>query len=349
MTTASEQRRYWSRLAGTLLMLAAVPAMAQMGRQAQMQQHQRNTADYVNWVQGQETGSYIQSAEDAAGAQIRANIQAAENAKIKRDVNRDWWGFVVVDTGNGAWSVELNADTKDQAMIAAMKKCEGVCYPVLSFANSCMAPAYSAQGGMYFSPGEDAAAATVAAVNVCTAAGGTDCQSPPKQAFCTGWKYAYKAVDRFLNRASFTARGKVAEPKYEPFGGAAEFIAKPLDKRGTSTGVANTGVAPKGSMAQPWTAIAAGADRKAYSLHMGVNERDARDTAMKKCGSADCKVVAAFTMGQCAAVVRFGRDDGPRSTYGAVAKKADEAVDVVVGQCLDADLPTCPIAFKNCM
>lgn len=352
MTTASDARRSWPTLALCLAMLAAPPAMAQMGRQAQMQQAQQNTMNYVNWMQSQQAAAYVETAEDAAAAQIAANIQAARNAKIKRDVNRDWWSSVVVSTDTGAWNVELNAESEKDAMVAAMEKCEGVCYPVLSFANACIAPAYSGQGGMYFSPGEDKPRAAAAAVQACTAAGGKDCQSPPKQAYCTGWKYAYKAVDRFLHRADLTARGDIAPAKYQPFPGAAEFIAKPLEKRGRSTATALTpGVsgAPKISLAQPWTAIAAGSDRNAYAIHLGLNERDARDTALSRCGSQDCKVMVAFTAGQCAAVVRFGEGDGPRTTYGAVAKTTDEAADIAVNQCLEADLPKCPMAFKYCM
>jgi hypothetical protein len=58
------------------------------------------------------------------------------------------------------------------------------------------------------------------------------------------------------------------------------------------------------NMAQSWSAIAAGSAPKAYAIHMGLNGRDARDTAVSQCGAGDCKVVAAFTLGQCAAVVR---------------------------------------------
>ncbi|HEL5401490.1 TPA: DUF4189 domain-containing protein [Stenotrophomonas maltophilia] len=65
------------------------------------------------------------------------------------------------------------------------------------------------------------------------------------------------------------------------------------------------------NIAQSRSAIAAGSAPKAYAIHLKLNERDARDTAVSQCGAGDCKVVAAFTLGQCAAVVRArsrGRD-----------------------------------------
>ncbi|HEO8481875.1 DUF4189 domain-containing protein [Stenotrophomonas maltophilia] len=58
------------------------------------------------------------------------------------------------------------------------------------------------------------------------------------------------------------------------------------------------------NIAQSWKAIAAGSALKAYAIHLGLNDRDARDAAASQCGAGDCKVVAAFTLGQCAAVVR---------------------------------------------
>lgn len=340
----------WAGLLASMLVLVVPSAQAQMGRQAQLQQHQQNTMHYENWMQNQQSTAYINGAEVAAQNQLAANIAAAEHAKVRKDASRDWWATIVVSTESGSWNAQLNAASKEDAMRQAMEKCEGVCYPVLSLANSCVAPAYSGQGGMYFSPGEDKAKATAAALQACKTAGGKDCKSPPEQAFCNGWKYAYSPLDRFLRRVDFTAQGKIAEPQYLPFPGAAEFIAKPLERRGTTKAAekpANSN--PKASMAQAWTAIAGGSASKAYGIHLGLNERDASDTAIARCGQQDCKVIVAFTSGQCAAVVRFGKPDQPINSYGSVGKTVDEAREEAVMKCLDADEARCPVAFNHCM
>jgi len=36
------------------------------------------------------------------------------------------------------------------------------------------------------------------------------------------------------------------------------------------------------NMGQSWSAIASGSAPKAYAIHMGLNERDARDTAVSQ-------------------------------------------------------------------
>ncbi|HDS1037427.1 TPA: DUF4189 domain-containing protein [Stenotrophomonas maltophilia] len=350
MNTASDRRwRWrWRWLGAALLMCAALPAAAQDGRQARMQQHAQNVNNYVQWQQSQQASSYVYTEEDYIADQIARNIAVARNAQLRKDAKRDWWGSLVVNTEDGSWHVHLNDETKDDALTNAMKACKGVCYPIVTFANTCVAPAYSGQGGMFLGHGGSKQEAGAAANAACSVAGG-DCRSPPEQAFCTGWKHGYKAAERFIQRVSLNVLGKVADPRFEPFPGAAEFIAKPLEKRGVSTGTAKDGRAVA-NMAQAWSAIAAGTAPKAYAIHLGVNERDARDTAAKQCGSGDCKVVAAFTLGQCAAVVRSrGKGSEVVQTFAGVARTLPEAEEAAVSDCVDSGARYCPLVFNNCM
>ncbi|MBM9915351.1 MULTISPECIES: DUF4189 domain-containing protein [Stenotrophomonas] len=347
MNTASDRCLRWS--SAVLLTAAVLPAMAQNGRQAQMQQHAQNVNNYVQWQQSQQASSYVYTEEDYIADQIARNIAAARNAQLRKDAKRDWWGSLAVNTEDGSWYVHLNDETSDDALTNAMKQCKGVCYPIVTFANTCVAPAYSEHGGMYLGHGASKQEAAAGAGSACAAVGGGDCKSPPEQAFCTGWKYGYKAAERFIQRVSLNVLGKVADPKFQPFPGATEFIAKPLDKRGASTGTAKDG-RMVANMAQSWSAIAAGSAPKAYAIHMGLNERDARDTAVSQCRAGDCKVVAAFTLGQCAAVVRARSRGGDSvQTYSGVAKTLPEAEEKAVGACIDADAKACPLVFNNCM
>nr|WP_306669850.1 DUF4189 domain-containing protein [Stenotrophomonas sp. SbOxS2] len=163
-----------------------MPAMAQNGRQAQMQQHAQNVNNYVQWQQSQQASSYVYTEEDYIADQIARNIAAARNAQLRKDAKRDWWGSLAVNTEDGSWYVHLNDETSDDALANAMKQCKGVCYPIVTFANTCVAPAYSGHGGMYLGHGASKQEAAAGAGSACVAAGGSDCKSPPEQAFCTG-------------------------------------------------------------------------------------------------------------------------------------------------------------------
>ncbi|WP_367346243.1 DUF4189 domain-containing protein [Stenotrophomonas bentonitica] len=331
--------------------------MAQNSAQAEQRRHAQAVNNYEGWMRNQAAGTYVDQAEAAAAAQIRANFRAAEKAKIRKDAIRDWWGVIVVSTDDGSWNVQLNGEDPSDTMHTAMKACKGTCSPVLSFANSCMAPAYSQQGGLYWAPGETRELAATAAVNACTAAGGSSCQSPPKESFCSGWKYAYRAVDRFLHRADMTARGDVATAKLIDFPGAREYIAKPPERRGKSTVMKS--VAPAAShdhpaegmtrMAKPWTAIAAGTGSNAYAVHWGLNEQDASDTAVSKCGGGDCKVLVAVPYGECAAAVRVGKTGERVASFGGRGKTKEEAEELAVTACITSGAKVCPVVMNECM
>lgn len=338
----------------------AVGSPEQMRRDFQAQQN------YIGWQQSQAAAAYVPTAEDAARDQIRANFEAAHREKIRKDATRDWWGVIVVSTDDGSWNVKLNAQDQTTPMMDAMDACKGTCSPVLTFANSCMAPAYSGQGGMYWSPGETREQANAAAVAACTAAGGTDCQSPPKEAFCSGWKYAYTGFERFSHRLELTATGKVAGPKLIEFPGAKDYIAKPLDRRGKSTAKMPVKVVSDDSvpwagvnaekraqgvsrMAEPWTAIAVGGTVKAYAIHWGLNEQDASETAVSKCGAGDCKVLVAVPHGQCATAIRLHHPNGKVDSFGGHGKTVAEAEEQAMTACIMSGAKTCPVVFNECM
>lgn len=58
-----------------------------------------------------------------------------------------------------------------------MQERSGTCEPVLKFANTCLAPACSEQGGLFWNNGYPKGHAGADAVKECTASGGTASQS----------------------------------------------------------------------------------------------------------------------------------------------------------------------------
>ncbi|WP_157825282.1 MULTISPECIES: DUF4189 domain-containing protein [unclassified Stenotrophomonas] len=325
------------------LLFAGGTAQAQNGAQARQQAHAAQM-NFLGWQQSQQAVRYI-SAEEANAAQEAAAAARAAARRVSDDAKRDWWGSVVVSTADGSWNVILNQYEPQTATRDAMGKCEGTCWPVATFANSCVVPAYSQQGGMYFNHGESKKKAVDAALSTCKAAGGEQCRSPEEQAFCTGWKFAYSAVDRLSHRLELIATSRVAKPKLEFFPGGAEFIAKPLEARGSSTAITpGKGQDPAMNMAQPWTAIAAERDGPAFAMHLGVNQKDAGDTAISKCGKRGCEVVVAWSLGQCGAIVR-----GQTRTYGGKGASKAAAEESAVMQCVEQDETICPVMLNECM
>lgn len=362
VTTVSKVLRAGSASALLALMMPSL-ALAQQGQMRRDFQAQMN---YIGWQQNQAVSVYVYTAEDAARDQIRANIAAAETAKIRNDATRDWWGVVVVSTEDGAWNVKINGKDKTLPLMDAMDECKGTCSPVLTFANTCVAPAYSGQGGMYWDQGETREKASAAATAACSAAGGKQCNSPPDQAVCTGWKYAYTGLERFSHRVHRIAKGDIASAKLIEFPGAKDYIAKPLDRRGVSTAKTPLKVEydptvpwakervqerAEGSlrMAEPWTAIAAGSGPKAYAIHWGLNETDAKDTAVSKCGGGDCKVLAAVPFGQCLTAIRLHKADGRVASFGGKGATLAEAEEAAMTQCIGSGAATCPVVFNECM
>lgn len=304
--------------------------------------------NYLGWQQSQQAASYI-SAEEAAAQQAAAAAARAAAQRVRDDAKRDWWGGVVVNTDDGSWNVRLNMHSHDAALHTALGDCKGTCWPVLTFANSCVAPAYSQQGGLYFNHGESKGKARDAAIASCQAAGGAGCDSPEEQSFCTGWKFAYSAVDRLSYRLELIAINRVAKPKLEFFPGAAEFIAKPLEARGTSTAMPTDDLqGARGKVARFWTAVAVEREGDAIGMHLGVNETDASDTALSKCGQRTCELVFAWPAGECGAMVQLRGKDRRTVTYSARAATADEAEEAAVMQCVENGEPMCPVMFKQC-
>ena len=323
-------------------------AHAQNGRQTQMQAHAAQM-NFLGWQQSQQAANYI-SAEEAAAQREAAAAAAAANRRVRDDAKRDWWGAVVVNTADGSWNVSLNEHSQDMAARSAMGNCNGTCWPVATFANTCVAPAYSQQGGMYLDTGESKKKATEAALAACQKGGGTQCRNAEEQTFCTGWKFAYSALDRLNYRMELIAINRVAKPKLEYFPGGAEFIAKPPEARGTGTRMApGGGQSETLNIAQPWSAIAVERGGKAFAIQMGVTERDARDTAISKCGKQGCETAVAWTMGECAAIVRTTNPKGTWKTYSAKASTKSAAEDDVVTQCVESEEKVCPVLFNDCM
>lgn len=347
MNIASNWRLTLAVCTAALAMAGGI-AHAQNGRQAQMQAHAQQM-NFLGWQQSQQAATYI-SAEEAAAQQQAAAAAAAANRRVRDDAKRDWWGAVVVNTADGSWNVNLNEHSPDIATRSAMGKCNGTCWPVATFANTCVAPAYSQQGGMYFDTGESKRKAAEAALAACQAGGGAQCRSAEEQTFCTGWKFAYSALDRLNYRMELIAINRVAKPKLDFFPGGAEFIAKPPAARGTGTRMApGEGQSSSMNIAQPWSAIAVERGGEAFAMHMGVTERDAKDTAISKCGKQGCETAVAWTMGECAAIVRTKDSKGGWKTYSAKAGTKPAAEDAVVTQCVESEEAVCPVLFNECM
>jgi len=65
---------------------------------------------------------------------------------------------------------------------------------------------------------------------------------------------------------------------------------------------------------------------------------------------ATARWVAAFTLGQCAAVVRSrGKGGEVVQTFAGVAKTLPEAEEAAVSDCVDSGARYCPLVFNNCM
>ncbi|MBD9367324.1 DUF4189 domain-containing protein [Xanthomonas sp. XNM01] len=334
-------------VAAAALLLAGGSAPAQNGAQARMQAHAAQM-NFLGWQQSQQAANYI-SAEEAAAQQAAAAAARAAAQRVRDDAKRDWWGGVVVNTDDGSWNVRLNMHSHEEALRLALEECKGTCWPVLSFANSCVAPAYSQQGGMYFNNGESKDKARDAALATCTTAGGEQCHSPAEQSFCTGWKFAYSAIDRLSYRLELIAINRVAKPKLDFFPGAAEFVAKPPAARGTSTAMPTNAVhGDRGKVARFWTAVAVEREGDAIGMHLGVNETDASDTARSKCGQRSCEVVLAWPAGECGALVQLRGADRRTVTYTATGKTADEAEETAVTECIENGEKICPVMFKQC-
>lgn len=309
------------------------------------------------WQQSPGNASYLSQMEDAAATAIAAAARAADKKRIREDATRDWWGVVVVSTQDGAWNAALNAKTGNDAAVDALSRCKGTCTPVLSFANSCIAPAYSSEGGMYWSPGDSREKANAAAVATCSAQGGTGCQSPPEEAFCSGWKYAYSGRERFSHRLLMDATGSVASPKLVEFPGAKEYIARPLGRRGAAIAMSRanqTGEEPgdgaeaKPQLAKPWFAIATSKGTNAFAAKVAPSEQVAKETAVSACGE-DCSVLVAATQGECLAVIRAPQPGGRMASFGGRGDSAAAAEQAALSACTGAKAGTCPIVLSQCL
>lgn len=320
------------------------------------------------WQAAPGTGKYLSAVEAAAAAELSARFQAEEVARIRDETVRDWWGVVVVSTEKGSWNVALNEEDEQKALVEAMKECPGTCTPVLKFANSCLAPAYSEQGGMYWSPGESRKDAGAAAVKQCAAAGGTGCQTVPVEAFCSGWKYVYSGRERFAYRVGGESKGKVASPKLAWFPGGKEYIAKPMEQRGTSTALSRVKVKSEdGStrdwsngklderaagmtrIAKPWIVIATSKATDAFAFHSGPSEQDAKDTAVAKCGKADCSVLVGAPHGECVAAIRVPQSGGRFASFGAHGTTQAAAEEEALTACIGSGARACPIVLSKCL
>lgn len=274
---------------------------------------------------------------------------------------------MVVSTHDGAWNASLTAKTSNEATIDAMTRCKGTCTPVLSFANTCVAPAYSSEGGMYWSTGESREKANDAAIAVCNAQGGTDCESRLKEASCSGWKYAYSRLDRFSHRLLLEARGEVAKPKLIEFPGAKEYVAKPLGRRGTATAMArvklrnedgssrewageelNAQAEGMTRLARPWIAIATSPRANGFESKAAPSELDAKETALSQCGP-DCSILVAAPHGECLAVVRVPQPDGSFASFGGRGGTTDAAEEAALTSCIGSKAKRCPVVFKQCL
>ncbi|MGH8039935.1 MAG: DUF4189 domain-containing protein [Pseudomonas sp.] len=319
------------------------------------------------WQQSPGNASYLSQMEDAAATAIAAAARAANKEKIRQDTTRDWWGVIVVSTQDGVWNASLNAKTTNDATVDAMTRCKGTCTPVLSFANSCMAPAYSSEGGMYWSPGESREKAAAGAVAVCTAKGGTGCESPPKEAFCSGWKYAYSGRERFSHRLLLEAKGDVAPPKLVEFPGAKEYVAKPLGRRGAATAMATVKLknedgstrdwtdeelSPQAEgmtrLAKQWIAIATSARSNAFDARTAPSEQDAKENALSNCG-ADCSILVTASHGQCFVVIRAPQPGGRFASFAGLGSTSAEAEEVALSDCIGSNERACPIVLSECL
>lgn len=336
-----------ARLLVVALLLApalstAQPMAQQMQRQAQFQQQNHY------WHQYYQNQQQASASELAAQREAAARL-AAQDAAVRADAERDWWGAVAVDVDSGQWFTQLHAHDEAQAQRAVMEACTGNCFPVLSFANTCIAPAYSGQGGMFLADGGSKKAAGEAAVAACRAAGGEGCSAETGQSYCTGWKHAYSMLERFNYRTSLVVLSRVKAPRLAWFPGSATFLAAPPGQRGAGErqALGTDGARPVG-MARASFAFASSADGEATGLQMAPTAKVAADAALKECGKADCTLVLEWGAGACATVVRGYTPGRPAFHFGAEADTEAASEEAAVLECMDSDYDRCPVMLRKC-
>ncbi|MCD9006968.1 DUF4189 domain-containing protein [Luteimonas sp. XNQY3] len=330
------RRRGAGWLIATLLCASAAHAQAP----GSMAQH--------HWEQQGRNAGYV-SAEQAAARQAAAEAVAQRDAGVRHDQSRDWWGAIAVDVDDGSWSVRINGQGDDATMRAALAQCDGTCWPVATFANTCVAPAYGAAGGLFFGDGDTPARAAGAASARCEAAGQGACRAEVEQAACTGWKYAYSRVERLQERLNLVALGRVAKPRFEFFADAEDFIATPLQARGSGVAAAvPEGMRGAVKVAQAWIAVAARrSDAREFAMRIGPTRDAAQASAVRECGAADCEPLLALTSGQCAAVA-LAPVAGVGRAYHAVAASQADAEEQAVLACIEDGRDNCPTVFRHC-
>jgi hypothetical protein len=335
--------------AGVVLLVSSA-AYGQAPGQAQIrQQQQMQNAHYWHTYYSQQSVPQLSAAEVQAQREY-AEAVARNRARVRNDKRRDWWVSVVVDTATGAWISAPNERSEESARLRAMQRCEGVCWPVVAYANTCMAPAYGDKGGMYWADGRSKQAAHEAALVKCGVEEGGACNADVGEAICSGWKYAYSLVERMD-----TWGGTVADPKVEFSPGAEEFIAKPLQARGESTAIAvddrkaMQSDRALGKLASAWTAVAVRQGGGAVGMHLGVNKQDASDTALEKCGASGCEVMLAYTFGQCGAIVAAPENEESVHYFSAQGEDKVATEESAMLACIKSGNAVCQTRMASCM
>ncbi|MCD7099627.1 DUF4189 domain-containing protein [Stenotrophomonas sp. MMGLT7] len=357
MTSAPRPRaRRWAL--ALLLALAAYAGTAGAQDPNSAQGRQQAHAAEVNrqgWLQQQ--AELAPTSEELAAQQATYEAIGQRDASVRRQQQRDWWGVVVVNTADGSWNIALDGDSQDGTLQQALKECGSACRPAVAFANTCLAPAYSAQRGLFWAQGDDKKKAREAATQKCTAAGGRDCTSREDQVACTGWKYAYSLMDRINERLNFVAIGRSGRPQVEFYPGLEAYMATPPEARGKLPASASASApapapgraAGDGNTDQPWTAIAVPrGGGQGVGLHLGANRQDAIDNAVRKCGAPNCETLLAFTKGQCAAAVISPVANGAQ-TFGAVGESKQGAAQEATAACTKKGETNCLTVFNQCM
>ncbi|MCD9032067.1 DUF4189 domain-containing protein [Luteimonas sp. Y-2-2-4F] len=347
--------RRWAPAILLALAAAAGSAGAQDPNSAQGRQ-QAHTAEMNRLGHMQQEAAMAPTPEEIAAQQAAYEAVGRRDAAVRNDQQRDWWGVLVVNVEEGYWNATYDAMSPEEALQQALLDCDGDCRMAVAFANTCLAPAQSAQGALFFAAGDDKEEAVDAATRKCTAAGGSNCSGQEDKAVCTGYRYAYSRMERLNERLNFVAIGRNARPKVEFSQGLEAYLAKPLDARGAPppadpalSAAARPGGPSSASADQPWTAIAVPrGGGKGVGLHLGTSRQNAIDTAMQKCGEPNCEVLLTFTHGQCGAAVIAPAPGGAR-TFGAVGESGQVAAQEATAACTGSGGSSCQPVFNQCM
>lgn len=270
-------------------------------------QHSNPNTQYMHWINAQQNAAAYEAYKEER-RQRREELLNTPSAPIdmnairpREDDGSDSWGVILLDAKSDGWLTTSEESSPDAGMAVLIDRCKGVCWPLVTFANTCMAPAASSAGATFWGSGDTPELAAKMAVGKCESANQGKCVGQPEQHLCSGYKYRVHPADQ-----KFTAGVASASAKVEYFPGAEEFLAAVPAQRGTVSSLG--GGDTKGQkevrsrLARGWSVVAVQQGGKAMEIATGLTPELAGADALRRCGGV-CKPLVTFGGGSCMSLV----------------------------------------------